>query len=181
MKALVAFGTKHGSTAKVAAEIASALKERGAEVVVADLRKDKLGPLAEYDLVVVGSGIAMGQWSKGARRFLEENADILTGKKVAIFACCIDVVLFPSKVQELRKKYLTDVAETYGLGRPISMELFGGEVDVSKYGFLDATMAKAYMRNDKVEAKEKVMDLSKPLDFHDWDAIWNWAGSLVLG
>ena len=180
MRALLAFGSKYGSTSKVVAEMATVLGHDGVEVTIADLRKDKVKGLEAYDLIVVGSSIIMGQWTKPARRFLEENSAVLSRKRVAMFACCIDVVCFPSKIQELSKRYLDDVAASYGIGRPTSTALFAGEIDLSKYGFLDATMAKAYMKNDKVEAKEKLVDLSKPLDFHDWDGIRRWAASLDL-
>ena len=179
MRVLLAFGTKYGSTAKVAKAMSSVLEEEGAQVMMADLRREAPTNLSDYELVIVGSSIVMGQWTKPARKFLEDNSASLRKGRTALFACCIDVVCYPSRMEEHRRKYLSDVATKYQIGEPVAMGLFAGEVDVSKYGFLDATMAKAYMRSEKVESKERVADLSKPLDFHDWDAIKGWASSLL--
>jgi menaquinone-dependent protoporphyrinogen IX oxidase len=57
------------------------------------------------------------------------------------------------------------------------MALFGGEVDIAKYGFLDATMAKSYVKSEKNEVR--VTDPSRPRDLHDWDPIRAWALSLA--
>jgi menaquinone-dependent protoporphyrinogen oxidase len=78
MKALVAFGTKYGSTVQVAETIASELRGRGYRVDLADLRQNHRVALDGYDLVVVGSSVLMGRWTKGAQEFLRKNAAQLT-------------------------------------------------------------------------------------------------------
>lgn len=175
MKALVAFGTKYGSTVKVAEEISSVLKTLGADVTVHDLRQKRVGPLEQYDLVIVGSAILVGAWTKEAQRFLEENSEVLSKKKVALFACCGDMVFQRSSMEECRKNYLENVADKYGIKSPASMALFGGVLDFSKYGFL----VKAILSSSKKEFEQKGIDMSKPYDFRNWEEIRSWAGSLI--
>ena len=174
MRALVAFGTKYGSTVQVADEIAKVLRAKGAQVDVVDLRNGGAKDVAAYDLVIAGSGIQVGQWSKEAQEFLEANAKAMAGRRVALFACCGDVVFQKGPIEESRKKYLDDVAAKYGL-TGADMALFGGVLDFSKYGFL----VKAILNGAKKDFERKGVDMTRPYDFRDWDQIRSWAGSLV--
>ena len=177
MKALVAFGTKYGSTEKVAEEIALALRTGGALATVLDLRTRKQPSIDDFDLVVVGSGICVGSWSKGALRFLEENRRKLAEKRVALFACSGDVVFGRNPIEESRKLYLDNVAEKYGIVDPVSTALFGGEIDFDKYNFLVKAVMKKVGAGKNLE--DRGVDLSKPYDFRNWDEIREWAITLV--
>ncbi len=179
MNVLVAFGTKYGSTEKVAMEIASLVRQAGHQADIIDLRCENDVALDHYDLVVLGSGIAYGSWSKGAQRFLEKNSPALVRKKVALFACCGDLMFDPSKEDEYRQKYLMAVADKYGL-RPVDMALFGGVLDFSKYGFLVKGILNAKNAGKKY-LEQKGIDPNVPYDFRDWDMIRNWGVQLSGG
>jgi menaquinone-dependent protoporphyrinogen IX oxidase len=124
--------------------------------------------------VVIGSGIVAGSWSKEAQHFLDENQEILRGRKVALFACCGDAEFKKEQAAESKKKYVTEIGNRYGL-EPVSTALFGGVLDFEQYGFL----VKAIMKNAKKTIEERGADPSKPYDFRNWDEIRMWAGSLV--
>ena len=62
-KALIAYGTRYGATAATAGTIAGILKDGGMEVNVVDLKNEKVKNTADYDLVVVGSGIQITRWT----------------------------------------------------------------------------------------------------------------------
>jgi menaquinone-dependent protoporphyrinogen oxidase len=175
MRALVAFGTKYGSTAKVGQEIGRVLREKGLETEVVNLDERKVKDLAPYDLVVVGSAVIIGKWTKGARTFVEQNQAALNGKRLAMFACCGDVLAEAKERQEGAKaRYLDQVVMDYGL-TPMSTALFGGELDFNKYGFL----IKAILKDDRRHIESGGVDLSKPYDYRDWDAIRAWARSVA--
>jgi menaquinone-dependent protoporphyrinogen oxidase len=171
MRALVAFGTKYGSTIKVGEEIGRVLREKGLEVEVVNLDERKVHDLAPYDLVVVGSAIIIGKWTKGARTFLEQNQASLRGKRLAMFACCGDVLAETKERREGAKaRYLDQVVMDNGF-KPLDLALFGGELDFNKYGFL----IKAVLKDDRRHIESGGVDLSKPYDYRDWDAIRAWA------
>ncbi|MEM0448448.1 MAG: flavodoxin domain-containing protein [Methanomassiliicoccales archaeon] len=178
MKALIAYGTKYGSTARVAEEMGRVLAEKGAEITLMDLRRSDHHAMEDFDLIVVGSCINMHNWTKRARRFLMENSTALSKRNLAMFACCIDIVLFPSKKEQLEKEYVKDVAAEFGIDKVMSMRLFGGEVDLSRYGFFDATLAKSYIRNEKNEVR--LQESKDRLNFQDWKEIRDWAASLAM-
>lgn len=178
MRALIAYGTKWGSTEDVAKELASVLKNEGYRADLIDLGKEVPAHIEAYDLVVVGSGIAYGSWSKGALRFLERNAGALSDKRLAMFACCGDLLFDPSKAGDYESRYLQEVAKKYDLA-PFSMGLFGGVIDFNRYGFLVKGILS--MRNaGKKDMKERGIDPDKPYDFRDWEKIRKW-GSEISG
>ena len=172
-RTLVAFGTKYGTTSKVAEEIAVTLRGKGIETTVLDLRDARCIAVEGYDLIVVGSSIIMNKWSKGALGFLERNRDVLSTKKVAMFACSGNMYTCPEKIEQYRKEYLDDVAARFGIAGSIPKGLFGGEIDFGKFGFLTRAIVNSVMRD-----KLKGVDLTKPFDFRDWGAIRAWANSL---
>jgi len=177
LRALVAYGTKWGSTADVAKELASMLEKKGHRVDLLDLSKDRPADVEPYDMVVIGSGIAYGTWSKGAVRFLERNAEALSKKRLAMFACCGDLLFDPSKADEQESKYLREVARKHGL-EPFSLGLFGGVIDFDRYSFLVKGILS--MKNaGKKDMQEKGIDTDKPYDFRDWERIRAWGDGLL--
>jgi menaquinone-dependent protoporphyrinogen oxidase len=175
VKVLVAFGTKYGSTAEVAEEIAKVLRREGAEATVRDLRAKVPVDIEGFDIVVIGSGIIAGSWTPEAMRFLEAVRDARSGMSVALFACCGDIVLKRSPLEECRKRYLVDVASRMGISEPLSLGLFGGVLDFERYGFL----VKAVLRGARKNIEAQGVDLSRPYDLRNWDEIDDWARSLL--
>ena len=68
-RALVAYGSKYGSTAGIAEAIGSALQNVGL-VTQVESAKD-VDSLAGYDLVIVGAGVYTGRWNGDAVAFLK--------------------------------------------------------------------------------------------------------------
>ena len=83
-KVLVAYGSKHGSTAEIAEAIGEAMVEAGLDVEV--LSADEVSDLDGYGAVVLGSAVYAGMWQKEAVRFLEANEAALTARPVWIFS-----------------------------------------------------------------------------------------------
>jgi len=88
MKALIVYGTRYGTATEIAEEIGRVIKNEGIEVDVKDARSLKNIDLSLYQLVVVGSGIKMGKWTKKSLKFMQENKEALATRKVAIFVTC---------------------------------------------------------------------------------------------
>jgi menaquinone-dependent protoporphyrinogen oxidase len=131
-KAFIVYGTRLGATASTSEEIAKILREEGLEVKVVDAKKERVKDIAEYDLFVVGSGIAMGRWTSKPEDFLKRFRGELTGKNVALFVCCGNAApsptAMPEEVVKARKTYLDDKVTHYGLN-PVALGFFGGVYD----------------------------------------------------
>lgn len=175
MKALVAYGTRYGTAAEIAEEIARVIKEEGIEVDLVDTKGLKDCDVSPYDLVVVGSGIKMGKWTKESLKFLKENKSALTDRKIALFVSC-----GAANKEETREEgwenYLKKVAGENLAGEPVDLGLFGSVYDPdAKHGL----MYKLTVRFIKKDLEEQGIDTSKRYDYRDWDGIRVWARGLA--
>ncbi len=180
LKALVAYGTRYGATAKTAEEIGKILREEGFDVKVANVKEEKIKDVSEYDLIAVGSGMQMGKWVGEAEDFLKRFQREFERKKLALFVSTMKTVSEKEgkteDVAKSRKDALEDKVTKYGL-KPIALGFFGGVIDYNKMGF----------------ATRKGMSFVKPVlekagfkevepgvyDLRDWDEIRNWAWQLA--
>jgi menaquinone-dependent protoporphyrinogen oxidase len=83
-RALVAFGSKYGSTAGIADAIGDTLRERGLDTDVrpgADVRR-----IDEYDVIVVGGGVYVGRWHGDAVAFVKRFEDDLLDRPTWLFS-----------------------------------------------------------------------------------------------
>ncbi len=177
MKALMVYGTRYGTAAEIAGEIAKVMENEGVEVDLADSRGLKDCDISPYDLVVVGSGIKIGKWTKNSLKFLEKNKSALSNKKVALFVTCGAANMEETKA-EGQEKYLDEVAEKYLSGKPVATGLFGSVYDPNANHGLMHKFATRFMI--KKELDKQGIDTSKRLDYRNWDEIRVWARDLVM-
>ena len=84
MRILVTAASKYGSTAEIAAAIATRLRERGLD---ADVRRPAaVLDLARYDAVVLGSAVYAGRWLEPARAFAHRLSSELSDRPVWVFS-----------------------------------------------------------------------------------------------
>lgn len=175
MKALVVYGTRYGTAEEIAQEIARIIREEGTEVDLKDVKDSKKLDVTPYDLIIIGSGIKMGKWTKQSLKFLKKNKNILKDRRVALFVSCGAANEEKSRqmgVNDYLKKVAAENLET----EPVAMGLFGSNYNPdAKGGF----MYKMTMKFWKKDLEEKGIDTSKPYDFRDWDEIRTWARNLV--
>jgi menaquinone-dependent protoporphyrinogen oxidase len=139
-----------------------------------DLRHGTGKSIKGYDLVVVGSPVFIGKWTKEAQEFLVASAPELARKKVALFVSCSDV-LFPEKAEAGRKMYLDEVAAAHGLA-PTAMGMFGGVIDFRRYSALTRVLLAGVGTKKALQARG--VDPSTPYDYRDWEEVRAWARSL---
>lgn len=88
-RVLVAYDSKHGSTADIAEKIGDVLCENGFRV---DMRPAlKVEDISPYDAIVIGSPLYYATFLPGALKFLERHKNILAVKKVALFVTSTSV------------------------------------------------------------------------------------------
>ena len=127
-KILIAYATRHGATSSIAAKIADVLCEEGFQVDIALARKVK--DISEYDSIIVGSPIYIGQWLRGARRFLNRHQDVLAGRRVAVFITCTylqDDNDTPERRAHAKELYIDPVLEKLPAIEPLGFGIFSGE------------------------------------------------------
>ncbi|MDD1775147.1 MAG: flavodoxin domain-containing protein [Methanobacterium sp.] len=175
MKALVVYGSRYGTAAEIAREIADVIENEGNEVDLKDVRAIKKFDVSPYDLIVVGSGIKMGKWTKGSLKFLKDNKSQLANKKVALFVSCGAANEEKSR-DEGWENYLKKVATENLEREPVELGLFGSVYDPNaKHGL----MYKLTNRFYKKELEKQGIDTTKRHDYRDWDEIRAWANNLA--
>jgi menaquinone-dependent protoporphyrinogen oxidase len=153
MKILVSAASKHGATADIARTIGDTLAAAGHEVVL--LAPDAVTSVADYDAVVLGSGVYVGRWLDAATNLVERlGADLLT-RPVWLFSS--GPIGDPPKPQE-------DPSDLAGLLTATGARehrVFAGLVDKGRLGLGEKVILAA------VRAPEG--------DYRPWDEIRAWA------
>lgn len=175
MKSLIAYGTRYGSTSKIASFMADVLREERFDVEVVELtNKEKTSyDLTHYDLIIIGSAIRMGKWTNQVLDFIKRNERTLASKRAAFFVSCA-TALDHDKKSQARSEYLEKVVRRFPLISPIALGLFGGPLDFGDHGFLYRMTLDAL----KKQMEQEGMDASMPYDFRDWDEIADWTRSV---
>ena len=181
-KALIIYGTRYGGTASTSEDIAETLRQKGFDVDVVNTKKDKVQSIADYELVIVGSGIQINMWTKDPEKFLKKFQKELTKKKVAIFVCCGSTQPLEddedkdTSIARARTKYLHEKVAKYSL-QPVALGLFGGVYNFNKMSWL----FRRSMSSIKPKLEEAGFKETEPglYDLRDVDAIRDWAKELA--
>jgi menaquinone-dependent protoporphyrinogen oxidase len=171
-KVLVCYGTRYGSTAEVAAEIGKTIQESGVTTDVADLKKSKIEPVG-YDLVVIGSGIQAGKWTKEPLEFITRHRAALAETKVALFVVCASAGS-PDKCDFAQAEYLDKIAASFPALNVVSTGLFGGVFDLKKYSAPVRMIVKSIVKKQTPDGK-----VPEKIDMRDWDKVRAWAKSVA--
>ena len=159
-RVLVAYASKAGSTAEVAAFIARKLADTGLAV---DLRRTRsVRSLDGYRVVVVGSAIRAGHWLADASEFVKTHREALAARKTAFFTLCMTLQQDTPGNREKVAGYLKPVREVLD---PDWIEFFAGKMEYRRLAFVPRLIVKSM----------KVPEG----DFRDWNAIGSWADRLA--
>ncbi|HUY01528.1 MAG TPA: flavodoxin domain-containing protein, partial [Candidatus Deferrimicrobium sp.] len=126
-KVLIVYGTRYGSTAEIAKELAILMENQGIATQIVNLKevKRKSWPLIdEYDGILVGSSIKIGRWMKEPKKFLESNTKVfnMRGKVLGLFVSAGTAVSDYGKAKadylekEIQKLAIqVDIYDTFGV------------------------------------------------------------------
>jgi menaquinone-dependent protoporphyrinogen oxidase len=174
-KVLIIYGTRYGSTKEVVQDMSNTARELGVQVDVVQLEKGMPLPAPEeYDLVIIGSGIRAGQWTREPLEFIEQKLDSLSMTKVALFVVS-GYAGNPDKVAEAQSEYLDKMSEKYPGLSPISTALIGGVFEFQKYNLVVRALVKKIVKDQMPPGEE----IPAKIDFRDWDMIRDWIKGIV--
>jgi menaquinone-dependent protoporphyrinogen oxidase len=159
---LIAYATRAGSTAEIAAALGETLAERGFSVEVKPVKK--VSSLDGYQAVILGSAIRMGNWLPEMVKFIQSNQSALNGLPTALFTVHMLNTGDDEASQAARAAYTAPIRALL----PDAPEVFfTGVMDFSRLSFLDRFIASL------VKAVES--------DQRDWNAIRRWAETVPIG
>jgi menaquinone-dependent protoporphyrinogen oxidase len=153
-RVLVAYASKHGSTAEIAEAVAEAIRSGGHEVDCLEAGKAK--SLDGYDAVVIGSAVYIKRWRGDAKHFLRKHAKELAAMPFWVFSSGPTGDPADDDPEWLEPPKLMAKAEEMGVRQHV---VFGGRVTPDG-GPMMRSMAE-----------------NVPAEFHDrrnWDEIRAW-------
>ena len=133
MKVLIVYAS-HGGVSKKCAEILRDNLESSFEVSLFDARTDTLPSPSDFDVAVVGGSIRMGALDKKLKKYIKENAQVLSDMPSAAFLC----LGFINNFEEYR-----DIQFPKELVCSLGIHCFGGELKPDKLKGLDKLIVKA--------------------------------------
>jgi menaquinone-dependent protoporphyrinogen oxidase len=162
VKVLVSAATKYGATGEIARTIGDVLAERGFDTTV--VPPEEVGPVEDYDAVVLGSGVYVGHWLESAKQLVDRASDALATRPVWLFSS--GPVGDPSKkmVQKMGEDPV-DVSEILAATKARDHQVFAGKIDRKNLSFPERAMLMA------VRGLEG--------DFRDWAEIQGWASGIA--
>ena len=156
-RVLVAYGTRHGSTAEIAQVLAITLRERGLPTDVAPAAG--VADVGPYHAVVVGAAVYMLRWHQGPIDFLHAHERALAARSVWLF----------------ESGPLDSLPETRVRPLPVPVAAIAGRIGIREHvtfgGRLEGCAA------DALESFMALGGLSG--DYREWDRIRQWAGSIA--
>lgn len=160
-KVLVAYSTRAGSTAEIAATIGQTLSQRGFSVDVLPVKKQP-NP-ADYQAVILGSPIRMGSWLPEMVSFIKENRSLLEKLPLALFTVHMLNSGDDEQSRTNRLAYLNAIREWVTHAEEV---YFLGKMELAKLSFLDRFISNAMKAKDE--------------DLRDWNAIQTFASSVFI-
>jgi len=161
MNVLVAYSSKHGSTAEIAEVIADKIRESGLNVDCK--RLSEVESLKDYGAVVLGSALYVNHWRGEASRFLHKHAQELSERLLWVFSSGpVGESAHQIPSAELEPKRIIAKVEALGARQHV---VFAGRVPIEPHGPL-----------------ERVLVLSTPRQFRDrreWVEIRAWAAGIA--
>jgi menaquinone-dependent protoporphyrinogen oxidase len=161
-KVLVSYASEHGGTAQIAQTIAKVLRQFKLEVTAK--RIEGLDFIGDYDAVVLGSAIYMGDWLPEAANFLKKHQVTLSEKPLWLFSSgptgtgdalkLLNGALVPPNLETL-------IASLQAR----DIRIFHGKID---------------LRRLPPQAREMIKAANIPRgDYRDWEAIKTWATEIA--
>jgi menaquinone-dependent protoporphyrinogen oxidase len=174
MKVLVAFASRHGSTAGIAQRIAEAIEAGGHEVTYRHV--SDVGLVDKYDAFVVGSSAYMGHWEKEAKDFVRRYQAALAGHPTWVFS---SGPIGTDKVDKQGRDVLeaarpAEFAEITTSIQPRGDQVFFGayDPDVEPANLMER-LGGLFTRMPSIRSQMPVGD------FRDWSAIEAWGAGIA--
>lgn len=162
-RVLVAYATKHNSTAEIAFAIGEVLRQSGQFRVDVE-QVENIKDITPYQVVVLGSAVYMGQWQPVAVEFLKQHEQQLAQRAVWLFSSGPIGTGDPSVLMKgwVFPETLQPIADRI---HPRDIVLFHGKLEREWLSIFEKAAVKFIGANIG--------------DSRDWDMIRNWAASIA--
>jgi len=169
---LIAYASHYGQTQKIAARLATQLRQHGHEVVLADARAADPPPPDSYDLVVLGSRVEAGRHASDLLAYIRMHREPLRATPTAFFS--VSMAAARPHAGPDPDAYLESTFHDLGWTPTRSVALAGG-LPYRKYGWFMRFLMKRISRS-----AGHTTDTSRDHEMTDWEAVRRFGDELLL-
>lgn len=145
MKTLIVYASEYGYTKDCVESLA---RQIGGETLVINANNEKVLEISNFDNILVGGSIYMGQIQKNIKEFCTRNLPELLGKNLGLFISCG----FPENFDmHLKNSFPSQLLETANY-----KECFGGELRMDRMKFIHKTITKMMQKAQEKEGKASI-------------------------
>ena len=170
---LVVYASSHGHTAKVAAAIATVLREAGQEVPLRDVATAGRLQVTDHDAVVVGGSVHGGHHQRELVQWGRHHAAALTEVPSAFFSVCLAAADDSEEGRQAARDYVEDFIDETGW-TPRRTASFAGALQYREYDAPTRLIMRLMMARG-----HHPTDVSHDHDYTDWAAVTRFARECV--
>ena len=153
METIIIYGSKYGYTEDCVKSLADQIK---GEVILFNIYNEKIPNIDEFDNIIIGGSIYMGQVQKKLKLYCTQNNRSLVNKRLVLFLCC--------GLPENFEQTLKNVFPEELLEKAVVKECFGGDLRTGRMNFADkmisGLMKKAAAKDGKSEVRQMPENIS---------------------
>lgn len=120
MKKIVLYESKHGCTEMCA----NFIKEKNNDLKISQISKFQ-GDINDYDHIIIGTPVYVGQIHKKVKKFIETNKALLLHKKISIFVCAMNMETYDQMLQSNFDEAIRNHADIIHAGGAYDFEQLG--------------------------------------------------------
>ncbi|MDR2966533.1 MAG: flavodoxin domain-containing protein [Methanobacteriaceae archaeon] len=151
MKIAILYGTKYGTTEKIAELISKLIiknhnKDDNGSIDVELINlKEKDDVNLDCDILIIGSSVYMGRIRKEVKSFIKKYRNTLIEKRFALFICGANEV---EGIKQINKVFPSEI-----VNHSIATAFLEGELNLDKMKFLDRKIAQFIIKGANKEFK----------------------------
>ncbi|HXQ29123.1 MAG TPA: flavodoxin domain-containing protein [Gemmatimonadales bacterium] len=171
---LILYGTTDGHTAKIAATLATTLREGGATVTVRNATQpDQVPPLRSFDGVVVAASIHVGSYQRAVTRWVRTHAQELNGIPSAFLSVCLGILEQRPAAQETVRATATRFLRRVGW-EPRETKTIAGALPYTRYNWFK----KRIMKRIAARAGNHT-DTTRDYEYTNWEDLRAFAAAFA--
>ena len=143
MKTLIVYGSTYGFTKDCVQKLAGQLE---GDVVTANAMTEEIPNANQFDNVIVGGSIYMGQIQKKIKEFCAANEKLLSSKKLGLFLCCG----LPENLEQSMKNSFPESL----MGKAAAKGCFGGELRMNRMKLMHKMISNMMLKAAEKEGKK---------------------------
>ncbi len=180
-KVLIVYGTRYGSTEGTSEKIAEILKENEINVDIYNLKatpKKEIPNINNYNGVIIGSSIKIGQWTKDVKEFVSNQKESLNSFKGKLgFFVSSGYAALPDMYEKVKTEYTKDALVKLGVEKLDHFDAFGGLMDFTKNSRMSWLEKKLLKMVGKQTGQKE--DPKEYNDLRDWKQIEEFANGFL--